>query len=102
LRVGAPLLAFRKSILTLEGVLYDIAADVHLDRALLASFLPRLIGESPWRAMLPLQSRLLPSRVCNADLAQIALALPCLALLGAIDSVRASGRSAGCRRAGFV
>jgi ubiquinone biosynthesis protein len=102
LRVGAPLLAFRKSILTLEGVLHDIAPDFHLDRALLASLLPRLLGESPWRAMLPLESRLLPSRICNADLAQVALALPCLAVLGYIDWVRTSRSLAGCRRAGFA
>jgi ubiquinone biosynthesis protein len=85
LRVSAPLLAFRKALLTLDGVLSDIAPDFCLDRALIASFLPRLVAEWPWRAVLAPESRLLPTRIANADLARLALALPWLPLLGALD-----------------
>jgi ubiquinone biosynthesis protein len=92
LRIGAPLLAFRKAMLTLDGVLNDIAPDVSLDRALLAAFLPRLIAEWPWRALLSPTSRLLPTRISNADLAQVVLALPWLPLLGALDWAASASR----------
>jgi len=85
LRVGTPLLAFRKALLTLDGVLSDIAPEFCLDEALVRSFLPRLVAEWPWRAILSSESRLLPSRIANADLARLALALPWLALMGALD-----------------
>jgi hypothetical protein len=87
LRVGAHLLAFRKALLTLDGVLADVAPDVGLDRALLAAFLPRLAAESPWRVLLPPGSRALPTRFSNADLVRVAAALPWLATLAALDGV---------------
>jgi ubiquinone biosynthesis protein len=85
LRIGAPLLAFRKALLTLDGVLSDIAPDLCLDHALAGSFIPRLVAELPWRVVLLPESRLLPSRIANADLARLALAVPWLTLLGAVD-----------------
>jgi hypothetical protein len=85
LRVAANLLAFRKALLTLEGVLADITPDYRPDHALLASFLPRLAAEWPWRAFLPLESRALPTRLSNADLASLAVALPWLAALAIFD-----------------
>ncbi len=85
LRVGAHLLAFRKSLLTLDGVLADVMPGFRLDGALIASFLPRLAAEWPWRALLPPDSRDLPSRISNADLARLALALPGLAVLAMVD-----------------
>jgi ubiquinone biosynthesis protein len=84
LRVASPLLAFRKALLTLDGVLADITPDFRVDDALLASFLPRLVAELPWRALLPPEGRTLPTRVSNADLARLALALPWLAALALI------------------
>jgi ubiquinone biosynthesis protein len=90
LRVGAPLLAFRKALLTLDGVLNDIAPDLEIDQAMLRSFLPRLVAEWPWRAFLSPRSRGLPSRIANADLARLALALPWLTLLRALDWARAA------------
>jgi hypothetical protein len=54
---------------------------------LLASFLPRLVAELPWRALLPPEGRILPTRVSNADLAQLALALPWLAALALMGPV---------------
>ncbi|MGO9466272.1 MAG: hypothetical protein ACLQVF_19200, partial [Isosphaeraceae bacterium] len=85
LRLGAPLLAFRKALLTLDGVLSDVAPGFSLDSALIASFLPRLVAEWPWRAVLAPESRVLPTRIANADLARLAVALPWLPLLGALD-----------------
>ncbi len=75
LRVGAPLLAFRKALLTLDGVLHDIAPDLSVDQSLVASFLPRLVAEWPWRALVSPVSRALPSRISSVDLAQVATAL---------------------------
>jgi ubiquinone biosynthesis protein len=94
LRVGGHLLAFRKAILAMEGVLADVAPDFRLDRALMASLLPRLAAEWPWRAWLPPESRDLPSRVSNGDLARLALSVPGLALLAVVDrAARACARS---------
>lgn len=100
LRVGASLLAFRKALLTLDGVLHDIAPDLSIDRALVGSFLPRLVAEWPWRAVLSPGSRLLPSRISNADLAHVALAVPWLPLFAALDwaSSASSGSSSGVGR----
>jgi hypothetical protein len=84
LRVAGPLLAFRKALLTLDGVLADITPDFRVDDALLASFLPRLVAELPWRALLPPEGRTLPTRVSNVDLARLALALPWLAALALV------------------
>jgi ubiquinone biosynthesis protein len=90
LRVAAHLLAFRKSLLTLDGVLADIMPDLRLDDALIASFLPRLAAEWPLRALLPPESRALPTRISNADLARLAAALPGLVVLAVVDrAVRA-------------
>jgi ubiquinone biosynthesis protein len=88
LRVGAPLVAFRKALLTLDGVLADITPDFRVDDALLASFLPRLVAELPWRALLPPEGRILPTRMSNADLTRLVLALPWLAALAMVDRAR--------------
>jgi len=85
LRVAAHLLAFRKALFTLDGVLADITPDFRLDDALLASLLPRLAAEWPCRALLPLESRALPTRFSNADFTRLGLALPWLAVLALID-----------------
>jgi ubiquinone biosynthesis protein len=84
-RVEAHLLAFRKALLTLDGVLADILPDFQLDDALLASFLSRLVAEWPWRAFLTPESRVLPTRLSNADLTRLVLALPWLAALAVVD-----------------
>jgi ubiquinone biosynthesis protein len=84
LRVARHLLAFRKALLTLDGVLADITPDFRVDDALVASFLPRLVAELPWRALLPPEGRILPTRVSNADLARMALAFPWLAALALV------------------
>jgi len=85
LRVGAPLLAFRKALLTLDGVMGDVAPDLSLEHALLGSFLPRLAVEWPWRSFLTPESRMLPTRIANVDLARMAAALPWLTLQGALE-----------------
>jgi ubiquinone biosynthesis protein len=85
LRVAAHLLAFRKALLTLDGVLADITPDLRLDDALLASFLPRLAAEWPFRAFLPLESRALPTRISTGDLTRLAAALPWLTVLALLD-----------------
>jgi ubiquinone biosynthesis protein len=85
LRVGANLLAFRKALLTLEGVLADVAPGFRLDHALLGSFLARAVAEWPWRAYLPPDSRALPTRISNTDLTRLAASLPWLATLALLD-----------------
>jgi hypothetical protein len=52
---------------------------------LLASFLARLAVEWPWRTFLAPESRVLPTRLSNADLTRLVLALPWLVVLATVD-----------------
>ncbi len=78
LRVGTDLLLFRKVLLTLEGVVADVSAGLglDLDAVLMVSMLNRLVGELPFRTFAPLNSRSFGTRLSNADLMRLALALP--------------------------
>jgi ubiquinone biosynthesis protein len=71
-RFDADLLLFRKSLLTLEGVLADLApAGTHstaLDEAVLGVFLRQWTAEWPQRWVAPLASRAFATHLSTADL----------------------------------
>ncbi len=76
LRAATDLLMFRKALLTLDGVLADVSADVRVDEILPVLFLRRLAAEWPRRLWsLPL-SRAFPTRLSNEDIALLLLRLP--------------------------
>jgi ubiquinone biosynthesis protein len=79
-RFGAELILFRKVVLTVEGVVADIALDVTLDQAVAAAFLARLGLETAPRLVALPWCRDVPSGLSNADLAQALTAAP---LIGA-------------------
>lgn len=70
------LILFRKALLTLDGVLADVSADVRLDELLPFLFLRRLAREWPRRLVTPPFSRALETRLSSADLALFLLRLP--------------------------
>jgi ubiquinone biosynthesis protein len=76
LRPETDLLLFRKALLTLEGVLADVSADVRLDELFPFLFLRRLACEWPRRLVTPPFSRALETRLSSADLALFFLRLP--------------------------
>lgn len=80
LRVGADLMLFRKSLLTLEGVLADIGdARDPVQSSLQGAFLRQLAAEWPRRWLSPLASRDFATRLSNADLVTLALSGPFVA-----------------------
>jgi hypothetical protein len=105
-RFGAELILFRKALLTVEGVVADIAPDVTLDGALAASFVPRLGRETAPRLMAPPWSRDFPSQLSSADLARAFMTAPltgarCWALLwrASLDKrARSTDLCAGMRK----
>ncbi len=76
LRAPTDLLMFRKVMLTLEGVLADVSADVRVDDLLPEIFLRRLMSEWPRRLFAPPLSRAFETRLSNEDLALLLLRLP--------------------------
>ena len=76
LRAGTDLIMFRKVLLTLEGVLADVSADVRIDELLPTLFLRRLATEWPRRWITPIFSRGLETRLSTADLALLLMRLP--------------------------
>jgi len=76
LRAGTDLIMFRKALLTLEGVLADVSADVRIDELLPTLFLRRLAAEWPRRWITPPFSRELETRLSTADLALLLMRLP--------------------------
>ncbi|MGC8640026.1 MAG: hypothetical protein ACP5XB_09145, partial [Isosphaeraceae bacterium] len=76
LRPEADMILFRKTLLTLQGVLADVSADVRPDELLAFLFLGRLVREWPRRLLTPPFSRTLETRLSSADLALLLLQLP--------------------------
>ncbi len=76
LRAGTDLIMFRKVLLTLDGVLADVSAQVRVDELLPSLFLRRLVGEWPRRLLTPPLSRAFETRLSNEDLALLLLRLP--------------------------
>jgi ubiquinone biosynthesis protein len=77
LRVSAEMMLFRKSTLTLQGVLANLAVDEHeLDRVVLTEFMAQFASELPGRWLAPLGSRQFATRIANSDLIELACAWP--------------------------
>lgn len=76
LRPEADMILFRKTLLTLGGVLADVSADVRLDELLPFLFLRRLVREWPRRLITLPFSRALETRLSSADLALLLVRLP--------------------------
>lgn len=78
LRVAGDLMLFRKSLLTLEGVLDDMG-DVGFDqdKVLLREFAWRFGAEWPLRWLSLPNSRAFSTHLSNADLTDAALGIPC-------------------------
>jgi hypothetical protein len=80
LRFAADLTLLRKALHIIAGVAADIAAGGHgIDRVLVRDFLGHLVGEWPQRWISLPGSRAFPTRVSNADLAELMLGLPATA-----------------------
>jgi ubiquinone biosynthesis protein len=62
---------FRKSLLTLIGVIRDVWPDASIDKVLVASGSRQLIGESWLRALAPLESRVFGTHLSSEDLLRI-------------------------------
>ena len=77
LRVAADLLMFRKSLLTLEGVLAEISGgSPEIDDVLLADFCHNFITEWPRRWVASPHSREFATRLSNVDLTRTMLSWP--------------------------
>jgi hypothetical protein len=77
LRAGNDLLIFRKSLHTLLGVLADLGPGSQaIDQAIMLDFIRHLAEEWPFRWLSAVDSRALPTRLSNADLAHLMLTLP--------------------------
>jgi ubiquinone biosynthesis protein len=100
LRVPADLLLFRKSLLTLEGVLADLGADGgHVREALQGEFVRQLVRELPRRMVAPPTSRDFAIRVSFEDLVQLVGATPFTLMRSWLDEAEdllgaVAGRSA--------
>jgi ubiquinone biosynthesis protein len=77
LRVSAELLLLRKSLLTLAGVVAELAGDEDfIDAALFVSFVTHFIAEAPRRLVAKPDCRSFAMRVTNSDLLELALSWP--------------------------
>ena len=77
LRVASDMLLFRKSLLTLEGVVSEIGAEGHwVDDVAVAEFFHHFACELPTRCFLPPTSRKFATRLSNSDLWNAWLSLP--------------------------
>ena len=76
LRPAGDLILFRKGLLSLEGVLADVCADVRIDDLLPWIFLRKLAGEWPRRFITWPLSRAFGTRLSNHDLASLLVQLP--------------------------
>ena len=72
LRPAGDLILFRKALLSLEGVLADVCADVRIDDLLPWIFLRKLAGEWPRRFITSPLSRKFGTRLSSHDLASLA------------------------------
>lgn len=76
-RFGSDLVLLRKTLHSLEGVVADIGADRScLDRMLLTEFFAHLAVEWPYRWLATPHNRCFATRLSNADLAGVLMAMP--------------------------
>ena len=77
LRVSTDMVLFRKSLLTLEGVVGEIGAEGHwIDDVVLSDFISHFSGEMLSRWVSRSASREFATRLSNADLAEALLSFP--------------------------
>jgi ubiquinone biosynthesis protein len=77
LRVSADLMLFRKTLLTLEGLIDELSeGDVRIDDVLLVSFVERFCSEWPQRFCQGLSECSPGTRISNADLVRLLLSAP--------------------------
>jgi ubiquinone biosynthesis protein len=80
LRVAPDLMLFRKSLLTIEGVVADLhAGDDLIHHVLQAEFMREFLWELPYRCFAPPLSRRFGTRLSNADLFELFLSAPLIA-----------------------
>lgn len=75
-RFRADLMAFRKSLMTLEGVIADVSVDCSSDAVLATSFLKQMVREWGRRTMAVPFSRDFATHVSNLDLAHLMAFVP--------------------------
>ncbi len=84
-RMEGNLVLFRKTLLTLEGVILDLLErneadrDRVIDAAATRSFLSSLFSEWPARVLAPLNEKDFPSRLSSSDLVTAAIRSPAAA-----------------------
>ena len=77
LSMSSDMVMFRKSLLTLTGVLHEVGAcEFHLDRVVLGEFLRSYVQEWPSRWLVSPLSRSFGTRLSNFDIAETLLNLP--------------------------
>ncbi len=76
LKLPRELLLFRKSLLTLEGVIADLSPDVTLDGALTGELAALLLREWPQRALRPAEDTQLASHIPTAQMLRLLLEAP--------------------------
>jgi ubiquinone biosynthesis protein len=67
---------FRKSLLTLRGVVRDVSPHTSVDEILIRDGGREFLGESPLRALAPFESRAFGTHVSNADLLRFVSSAP--------------------------
>ena len=67
---------FRKSLLTLSGVVDDVSDGVHFDDIMIRGGLLQFAGELGGRLMAPLEARRFGSHVSNGDIVRTWIGLP--------------------------
>lgn len=91
------LMLFRKTLLTLEGVVADVSPGLAIDEVLLAEAAGRFANEWPRRATAPMFSRDFSTHISNADLWSIGWSGPMVATRAWIDAWRQFMGSGGGR-----
>lgn len=92
---GRPLIFFRKSILTLDGVLADITREDRTEHVLSRSGLFQILGEMQVRGWAPASSRAFGSHLSNLDLFALYWSLPEASLRVWLHWIDAGGRGPG-------
>jgi ubiquinone biosynthesis protein len=88
LRASTDLIMFRKCLLTLDGVLADVSADLRIDDVLPALFLRTLAAEWPLRFVTSPFSRAFGTRLSSDDIARLFVQLPWSATRAWVENAR--------------
>ena len=88
LRAATDLIMFRKVLLTLEGVLADVSADLRIDDVLPSLFVRKLAAEWPLRFVTSPLSRAFGTRLSSDDIARLMIQLPWTATRAWIENTR--------------